>query len=561
MNFERSSGILLHPTSMPGPYGIGDLGKIAYQFVDFLVEAGQTLWQVMPLCPTGYGDSPYQGFSAFAGNIYLISLDKLVDEGWLTKEDIANPPAFPKEKVDFGPVIQYKMAKLLAAFQNFKAKATPEQKKALAAFQKEHKYWLDDFALFMALKEAHGGKHWNEWHPDIAVAKPSAKKAWRSTQAAAIEAHIFYQFEFFRQWHALRDYANTKNVKIIGDVPIFVAYDSADVWAHPDLFFLDDKGRPTVVAGVPPDYFSETGQLWGNPLYHWEKMEADGFAWWKERMRTTLELFDILRLDHFRGFEAFWEVPAKDTTAVNGKWAKGPDAKLFIALEKEFGKMPIIAEDLGVITSKVVKLRDRFGFPGMKILQFAFGGNPTSLDLPHNFITHNCVVYTGTHDNDTTAGWYKNSSTPIEQDFVRRYVHADGNNIAWDLARLAMMSIADIALIPMQDLIGLGSEARLNFPGKSEGNWAWRLVDGQVSMDLAGRLRDITLIYGRNSLRLEEFLAAQRKAAEAKEAPKTPDAPAPEKAPEPVPPTPAKPAEKPTKKPSQKSAKKASKKA
>ncbi len=499
MQFERSSGVLLHPTSLPGRFGIGDLGQSAYLFVDFLEQAGQTLWQVMALGPTGFGDSPYQCFSAFAGNPYLISLDLLKDEGFLNEDNLADEPGFPADNVEYGPVIEYKMSKLKIAYNNYRQQATGEQRQAVTKFEEDHSFWLGDFAFFMALKEAHDGQPWLKWDPTIGLGRPKAIKEWRARLYDTIQAQIFYQYLFFHQWSALKEYANRKGIRIIGDIPIFVALDSADVWSTRHLYYLDDVGNPTFVAGVPPDYFSKTGQLWGNPLYRWKEMGKDGYRWWVERIRFSLELYDIIRLDHFRGFEAFWRIAAKEETAIRGKWIKGPGAKLFKVLKQSLGDVPIIAEDLGVITSEVRKLRDRFNFPGMKVLQFAFGSKATNTDLPHNYSTSNCVVYVGTHDNDTIVGWYKDSSTQSERDHVRLYLGIDGKDINWDLIRLAFMSIADMAVVSMQDLLGLGAECRMNFPGKPEGNWAWRVNESVFSdLLLQHRLKDLSHLYGRN---------------------------------------------------------------
>ncbi|OQY29351.1 MAG: 4-alpha-glucanotransferase [Candidatus Cloacimonetes bacterium 4572_55] len=498
MILKRSSGVLMHPTSLPGRFGIGDLGQAAYRFVDFLEQSGQTLWQVMPLCPTGYGDSPYQGFSAFAGNPYLINLDQLVEDGWLSEGSLSDVPDFPVDRVDYGPVIEYKMDMLKSAYHNFKEKADGKAHEAILQFKKENAFWIEDFTLFMALKDAHEGESWRKWGKEITLSHARAKKKWRKKLADTIQAHTFYQHLFFEQWKALRKYANNKKIKIVGDIPIFVAYDSADVWANRNLFYLDRSGCPTAVAGVPPDYFSETGQLWGNPLYRWKKKDAD-YQWWIERIRISLRLFDVIRLDHFRGFEAYWEVPADEETAINGKWVKGPGADLFHALINEFGsELPIIAEDLGVITEPVRKLRDQFQFPGMKILQFAFGDGATCTDLPHNYSTRGCVVYTGTHDNDTTRGWYEKTATEEERDYVRRYLGVDGHDICWDLIRLAFMSIANAAIVTIQDLLNLGGEARMNLPGNSGGNWSWRFKEGDINEFISSRLKELSETYGRN---------------------------------------------------------------
>lgn len=496
--FQRSAGVLLHPTSLPSRFGIGDLGDAAYQFVDFLAAAKQTLWQVLPLGPTGYGDSPYQCFSAFAGNPMLVTPQRLVRDGYLPAEAISNVPPFPNSHVDFGWVIPYKTDLLRQAFAHYRNHGTAEQRKAFSHFEAEHAWWLTDYSLFMALKnhfaEQSGGT-WNTWPEDIRFRQPQAMAHWQKELAAEIELQKFMQFLFFNQWLDLKKYANDRNIQIIGDIPIFAAFDSADVWANQALFHLDETGAPTVIAGVPPDYFSETGQRWGNPLYRWDKMAANNYSWWLSRVTHSLLQADIVRIDHFRGFEAYWEIPAAEPTAVNGQWVKGPGADLFMTFEKELGQLPIIAEDLGVITEGVEALRDGFNLPGMKILQFAFGGERNSDFLPHSF-TPNCVVYTGSHDNNTTLGWYLSASSQ-EQDHLRRYAASDGHDAVWDLIRLAHASVARLAVIPMQDLLVLGEEARMNFPGKSGGLWAWRYTPDMVPNWLVSRLREMTELYGR----------------------------------------------------------------
>jgi 4-alpha-glucanotransferase len=492
---RRSAGLLLHPTSLPGPYGIGDLGPNAYHWVDALAYAKQTWWQILPLGPTGYGDSPYQCFSAFAGNPYLVSPDKLLEDGLIKPTDVAGL-SFPTSRVDFGPVIQFKVKLLARAWENFKAGAAPQLRAEFEQFQHAQAGWLEDFALFMALKDAHGGDSWLKWEAPSRKREPRVLQKARADHADAIGLHKFRQFLFFRQWTALKRYANEKGVRLIGDVPIFVASDSADVWAHPELFQLDAECQPTVVAGVPPDYFSATGQLWGNPLYAWDVHKRTGYAWWIERMRAALAQVDLVRIDHFRGFEAYWEIPAGLPTAEVGRWVKGPGADLFEALRAALGNIPIIAEDLGVITPEVDALRLRFNLPGMRVLQFAFGGATEDRFLPHNYETRNTVVYTGTHDNDTTVGWYA-SITEEERDFVRRYLGRDGSDIAWDLIRLAWMSVADYAITPVQDILSLGSEARMNTPGTSAGNWSWRLTEAQLTRATLERLGDLTALYAR----------------------------------------------------------------
>lgn len=502
MRFKRAAGVLLHPTSLPGRYGIGDFGSAAYQFVDFLVEAQQSYWQTLPLGPTGYGDSPYQSFSAFAGNPLLVSPDTLVKEGYLPPEATAEVPPFPADSVDYGPVIEYKLALLRQAHDYFLAAGTAVQQAEFAEFCRLSAYWLDDYALFMALKNrfmAQAGGVWNTWPRPIAMRQPEAMAAWQEKLADEISLHKFSQFLFFKQWLALKKYANERGVQIIGDIPIFVAFDSADVWAHPDLFYLDEAGAPTVIAGVPPDYFSETGQRWGNPLYRWDKMRANRYAWWAARLRMCFTQADIVRIDHFRGFEAYWEIPAEEPTAVVGQWVPGPGADFFRAMQQQLGDLPLIAEDLGVITPEVEALRDEFDFPGMKILQFAFGGERNSQFLPHNF-RHNCVCYVGTHDNETAVGWYENASED-ERDHIRRYMGVDGSDIAWDMTRLAYMSVADTAVATMQDLLKLGNEARMNFPGKVGGYWRWRYTEDQLADWIAPRLRELTKLYGRVPLK------------------------------------------------------------
>jgi 4-alpha-glucanotransferase len=495
MAFERSAGLLLHPTSLPGPYGVGDLGDEAYRWIDFLESAGQSLWQLMPLGPTGYGDSPYQAFSAFAGNPYLVSPDRLVAEGFLDERDLIDRPAFPDDYVDYGAVIPVKLDLLGRAFARFEASGSSDARRSFEGFCRAQEGWLEDYALFMAVKEAHGGKAWDDWDEAIRARKPEAVKGWRERLARGVSRQKFWQWLFYSQWLALKAYANERGVKIVGDIPIFIAYDSADAWANPELFFLDKAGKPTVVAGVPPDFFSETGQRWGNPLYRWQEMKKDGYRWWVARFKSTLEFVDIVRIDHFRGLEAYWEIPAAEPTAVRGRWVKGPGQSFFDAVGAALGELPIIAEDLGVITPAVERLRDDNALPGMKVLQFAFSGSPTDPYLPHNY-TGNFVVYTGTHDNDTSRGWFE-GAPENERDMARRYLAVDGSSIAWDMMRLAFASVADIAVAPLQDVLQLGSEARMNTPGVAAGNWDWRYLQGSLNPGLAGALRDMTHRYGR----------------------------------------------------------------
>ena len=495
MDFPRSSGILLHPTSLPGRFGIGDLGGEAYRFVDFLAGCGQRLWQVMPLGPTGYGDSPYMCFSAFAGNPLLISPEKLFEDGLLQPNDLGVIPPFPENQVDYGLAIGFKLHLLKKSLDNFLAKASASEKDEFEAFCKSNSPWLDDYSLFMSLKDAHSGAVWNSWERNLAKRQPSAIGNSTKTLSRHILFHKYLQYQFFRQWSALKGYANKRGIKIIGDIPIFVAYDSADVWSHPELFHLDDKGNSTVVAGVPPDYFSQTGQLWGNPLYRWDDMAGTGYSWWIERARAVMALVDVVRLDHFRGFEAYWEVAASSPTAVKGKWVKGPGAHLFRALEKKLGTLPFIAEDLGMITPEVEDLRDGLGFPGMKILQFAFNTDAKNPYLPQNYPA-NCVVYIGSHDNDTAIGWFDNLAYH-EREPIQKYLGSDGHDIAWDLIRLALGSIAATAIITLQDVLGVGHEGRMNTPGKAGGNWSWRFPPGTLTDEVKGRLGELTAIYGR----------------------------------------------------------------
>ncbi|HEY9856772.1 MAG TPA: 4-alpha-glucanotransferase [Stenomitos sp.] len=488
MAFSRGSGILFHLTSLPGPHGIGDLGREAHRFVEFLAIAGQKYWQLLPLGHTGYGDSPYAAFSAFAGNPLLISLERFVEEGWFPAEELTQRPAFPGHEVDYGAVIPWKMAMLRKAFAHFEARH-PELPVDMRQFCYMSADWLEDYAFFMALKDHHQGEPWDKWEPGARYRDPGALAYYAHELAADVRFYRFLQFQFFRQYTALKQHANGLGITIVGDMPIFVAYDSADTWAHQGLFLLD-RGRPVVVAGVPPDYFSKTGQLWGNPLYNWEAMAYHGYDWWVARMRMALAMFDIVRIDHFRGFAACWAIPYGDENAVRGWWMKAPGHQLFETLEAHLGRLPIMAEDLGVITPDVERLRDRFGFPGMKVLQFAFGSDRANPYLPENH-TVNSVVYTGTHDNDTTLGWYR-QATRKERTTLRRYTGTDGSRIALDLMRVAMASPASMAITPLQDLLELGTEARMNTPGQKGGNWRWRVARGQISGELAGGLKAFT---------------------------------------------------------------------
>lgn len=494
---ERASGILVHPTSFPSPYGIGDLGPGAYDFIDFLAASGQHLWQVLPLGPTGFGDSPYQGFSAFAGQPLIISPDKLMEMNLLTKEDLSDMPHWDPNKVDYGPAIQFKTSILKKAWEAFSHTPDKTLLEEFEVFCEEEAEWLDDYALFMACKDYHEGRCWLEWEEEILKPTPQTKLLWREKLASGVHYYCFIQFIFQKQWIELRDYAHEHEVEIIGDIPIFVALDSADVWGNKNLFQLDSKGYPTSVAGVPPDYFSATGQLWGNPLYDWDYHAETSFQWWIQRVKRQLTLADYLRIDHFRGFEAYWSVPAGEETAINGKWIKGPCEELFDAIAKELGDdLPILAEDLGVITPEVEHLRDHLGFPGMKVLQFGFGDMNDQNYIPHYYTTTNCVCYTGTHDNDTTRGWYLEQPEEI-RDRIRRYGNTDGNCISLDFIRFCMRSIAKFAIFPIQDLLQLGSEARMNIPGIAAANWAFRYTADALSKDRQEWLLRTTQLFGR----------------------------------------------------------------
>ena len=497
MEFTRSAGILLHPTSLPGKYGIGDLGNEAFKFIDFLKDAGQTLWQVFPLGPTGYGDSPYQCFSAFAGNPLLISPDKLKEEGFLSKKDLAKLPESTPQKIDYGKAIEYKKALHRKAYNNF-VNDSKKLEKEFDEFCLQHKTWLDDYALFISAKEYHNGDAWSNWDKELVLRTEEAIKKLDEKLKDDIRYHKFVQFIFFRQWKAVRKYANENGIKIIGDMPIFIAYDSVDLWAHKELFTVDEEGKLTFVAGVPPDYFSATGQLWGNPLYKWKEMEKDEFLWWRKRFENLLGLVDIIRIDHFRGFEAYWKIPGDAETAIDGKWVKAPGEKLFLTLKKYLGDLPILAEDLGVITQQVEDLRDQFNFPGMKVLQFAFGKGMENKFLPHNYIP-NCVVYTGTHDNDTTRAYFEKEKKNGGDIFthLQKYLNYYGDNVVFELIRLAYSSVAVFVVIPMQDILNLGGEARMNFPSTLGGNWTWRFTWDQAEKELSKHYKDLTLLYDR----------------------------------------------------------------
>jgi len=493
----RKAGILVHPTSFPSPYGIGDLGSEAYNFIDFLEKSEQKLWQVLPIGPTGYGDSPYQSFSSFAGQPLLIDLEDLQQLGFLTREDLTTLPDWDSYAIDYGPVITYKFSLLEKAFDNFKQQPNKSLQNEFTIFLEKNYFWLEDYALFMAAKIYHDGVAWTDWTKDIAFPTKKSKLKWQNKLKNSIKYHQFIQFIFFKQWFALKAYANDRSIEIIGDTPIFVAFDSADVWANKNLFYLDTKGFPTHVAGVPPDYFSETGQLWGNPLYNWPEHKKNNYAWWIKRLAYALTLVDFLRIDHFRGFEAYWAVPFGSPNAIKGTWEKGPFKDLFYSFEASLGKnLPIIAEDLGIITEAVEDLRDSFHLPGMKILQFAFEDSKDNNFLPHLHIP-NSICYTGTHDNDTTVSWYK--TIPEEnKDKLRRYLNTDANNIAWDMIRACYGSVSNMAIVPLQDLLSFDAWARMNTPGSATGNWQWRYTSDMLTHTLQQHLLSITRLYGRS---------------------------------------------------------------
>ena len=500
MKFNRASGILLHPTSLPSQYGIGDMGSEAYAFVDMLNHTNQSLWQILPLGPVGYAESPYQCFSAFAGNTLLISIEKLITEGLLLEDDIPKGTEFSLDYVEFGKVIAFKQEMFEKAYNRFKQR---EEEQDFSKFVEKNRFWLEDFAFFMALKMHFGGIAWNHWDQDIAFREAAAMTHYKDSLADRIRFHQFLQYIFFKQWFELKEYANGCGIKIIGDLPIFISYDSSDAWAKPQCFELDEKGHPHKVAGVPPDYFSETGQLWGNPHYRWSVMEEDGFKWWKDRFEQLFKMVDIIRIDHFRGFESYWEIPGSEKTAKNGCWVKAPGEKLFDAILEQFGELPIIAEDLGLITPPVEALKNRYGFPGMKILQFTFGRGAEERFLPHNY-EENAVVYTGTHDNDTTVGWFKKIAIeePEAVEQLRNYFKMgdsmDAEEVVWRLVEAAFKSRASMAIIPMQDILGLDTEARMNIPNTIGGNWVWRYRKDHVRSDVLNRLKVLTLQYKRN---------------------------------------------------------------
>ncbi len=494
MKIERSSGILLHPTSLPGKYGIGSLGKSAFGFVDFLHKAGQKLWQVLPMGHTGYGDSPYQCFSVFAGNPIIIDIDLLFKDGFLKRRDFLEMPTFSEEKVNYGKVIYFKEKMLKLAFQRFDEKKNYNTVD-YQVFVNNNQEWLKEYAIFIALKDRFGGKPWWEWPEEFKLRQPDVLEKFIASSKNEISYHQFVQYHFYKQWSELKRYANKKNIKIIGDIPLYVAHDSSDVWSNHQLFQFTSDRQPIAVAGVPPDYFSQTGQLWGNPLYNWDYMKKDNFNWWIERVKSSFKLFDYVRIDHFRGLESYWSVPFGEKTAINGKWVTAPGDQLFEAIRNKLGDLPIIAEDLGVITPEVDNLRLKYDFPGMKILQFAFHSDDGQKYLPHNY-SENFIVYTGTHDNDTLAGWFRSLDKSVRRR-VLFYTDANTKTINRKMIRLAWSSVAKLAVIPLQDLLELGTEARMNVPGTLGGNWQWRLKKNQLKRKHSAWLAKITKIYNR----------------------------------------------------------------
>jgi 4-alpha-glucanotransferase len=502
MKHRRSAGVILHPTCLPSRFGIGDFGPTAAAYIEWLAGSGASWWQILPLHPPGPGNSPYSAISTFAGNELLISPDLLVEDGVLFDEDVTDVPEFPTEWVEFDTVAAFKLELLRLAFRRFTDNQPRKLVLQLAEFRERNRHWLSDYALFRALRDSRGGEAWYEWPQPLARREPEALIEWMQEHREDIDFVEFCQFFFDRQWVALHDWAREMGVGVLGDVPIFVAGDSAEVWAHPELFQLDEELRPRVVAGVPPDYFSATGQLWGNPLYDWDRMAADGYQWWIARLRHALTMVDLVRLDHFRGFASYWEVPAGEETAINGRWLPGPGRALFDAVAAALGDLPLVVEDLGEITPDVVALRDELGLPAMAVLHFAFSPEPRSSFIPYA-LHRNMVVYSGTHDNNTTAGWYFEDATEAEKDLVRRYAGTSGHEVNWDLIRLALGSVADIAIVPHQDLAGLGSDCRMNTPAVGEGNWRFRITPRMLGEGLQARFWDLVETYGREPADVE----------------------------------------------------------
>lgn len=501
MRFPRSCGTLVHPTSFPSKYGMGDLGHESKQFIEFLKQTGQTIWQVLPLGPTGYGNSPYASYSAFAGNHYLISLDILVEKGLLPADKVRENEVPVTTAIDYDETYARKERLYTKASDSFYSNMSDEDEKNLNEFKKANEVWLEDYCLFIACSKANNREPWNKWEPGLAQRKPSAIKAFKKEHQAEIDKQMWLQFEFFNQWYHLKDYANSVGIRIVGDIPIFVDHNSADVWGNPKYFEVDKQGNRILVSGVPPDYFSETGQLWGNPLYKWDILQKDGYSWWIERFKQMFELFDAIRVDHFRGFDEYWTVPAEEKTAMKGTWEEGPGDKLFKKIHEKLGEVPIIAEDLGVMTQGVKNLRDQFNFPGMKILHFAFNSDSSNDYLPHNY-SQNCVVYTGTHDNDTTLGWY-NSAPEVEKHRLREYTRSDGSEVQWELIRLGMLSVADQAIFPLQDYMNLGTEHRTNTPGTVGDNWMWRYTPEMLQNVDSKRIKDLAVMGNRVSEHFE----------------------------------------------------------
>jgi 4-alpha-glucanotransferase len=505
----RSSGILLHPTSLPSRGGIGDFGPEAYAFLDFLGQARQGLWQILPLSPPGMGNSPYSAISAFAGNPLLVSLERLVERGWLGKDRLKKLPS-RQGAVDFEEVKAAKLPLLREASQNFLERGNGDRS-GFENFKRENAWWLEDFVLFEVMREAHRGATWATWPRELARREPEGLRRFGIEYQPQLEVERVAQFAFFEQWRALRRYCAQRGIRIIGDVAIFVNFDSADVWRNPELFYLNENLMPTVVAGVPPDAFSATGQRWGNPLYRWEVCKARNYEWWVQRMSWALKTCDIVRLDHFRGFESYWEIPASEPTAVKGRWVKGPGDDLFHVLRARLGDLPFIAEDLGLITKEVHELRERLGIPGMKVLQFGFDNPGAHIYLPHNF-EPNCVAYTGTHDNETMVGWWKSSATEQEKRFASAYIGEPKDGIYWAFIRAAYESVADLALAPLQDVLGLDSDSRMNTPSRSDGNWGWRFQPGVLTKELAEKLSVLSIVSDRAT---EVEAAGQQSANEA----------------------------------------------
>jgi len=487
---DRGSGILLHPTSLPGPSGSGDFGPNAYRFVDWLASTGQSYWQVLPLGEIGPGNSPYMSSSAFAGGILFIDLGELVFHGWLSEADLAEHPEFDAGHVNYNMMQPFRIERLRLAATHFFENLQDDMLRDYTVFCNAEKQWLDDYALFMTIAGKENWKDWNGWPSGLVRREPQALREVQDSCAGEIGFWKFCQWCFARQWSKLRSYANKQGVHIIGDVPIFVAYQSADVWSHQELFELNEKGLPIVVAGVPPDYFSDTGQLWGNPLYRWEAHEKTGYAWWIARLRHALQLSDMVRIDHFRGFAAHWEIPADAPNAIPGRWVAGPGEKLFESFVRNFPHLPIIAEDLGVITPDVVELRDKFNLPGMRVLQFAFGEDENNHFLPHHYVL-NSIAYTGTHDNNTSIGWWDSVPGHVK-DFARNYLKSNGEAVHWDMMRALSASVANIVIFPLQDVLGLSGEYRMNFPGKPDGNWAWRFNWNQVQPEQTRALAEMS---------------------------------------------------------------------